>query len=65
MGVASAAGAIITRAPREVRGVLSETMGDYTYNRGVGRAIEDSPFFSTAKTILRSVKRPGGVPFVP
>lgn len=69
-GVAQAAAAIISRSPREAKGLFSESIGDYSYSSGFGQrglenVMETSPFFSTAKAFLRMVPRSRGVPFVP
>jgi len=68
-GVAQAAAAILTRAPREAKGLYSETIGDYSYSSGFGRrglegVVETSPYFSTAKAFLKMVPRNRLKPFV-
>lgn len=63
--VAHAAAALVTRSPQAAKGLSSETIGDYSYNRGRMDEVKGSPFFRTAVTILRLAPRSGGVPFVP
>ena len=65
-GVAHAAAAMISRGPRAAKGLDSERIGDYAYARGrPSREAQESPFFDTAKSLLRSAPRRGGFPFVP
>lgn len=61
LGVAIAAGAIITRTPRLVRGLKSENIGDYSYTV-IDPMLNGDPFYEQAKAMLRPLRNVG--PFV-
>jgi hypothetical protein len=54
-GVAIAAAALITRAPRLAKGLNAERIGDYSYT--LTRVETSDPWFEQAKSILRPMRR--------
>lgn len=57
LGVALAAGAIVTRSPRLTRGLSGESIGDYSYT--LASLLRGDPFFEQAKTVLHPLCRRG------